>query len=104
MERAEALVGWRAQSEEAALRWTTMRAVLESFYVRAELWAYAHLWVFSLVVGAFVGSLPLIDPEPHGTFGSRAHSAIFILVGVTLITRLMSYVRAGARRSRNGDR
>ena len=80
-----------------------MRTGLESFYVRAELWAYAHPWVFSLFTGAFVGSLPFVDPKPHGTFGSRALTAIFIIVGVTLIMRLMFYVRAGARRSHSGD-
>jgi hypothetical protein len=82
---------------------STMRAGLESFYVRAELWAYAHPWVFSLPTGALVGSLPFIDPKPHRTFGSRAHTAIFIVVGVTLIMRLMFYVRAGARRSHSAD-
>jgi hypothetical protein len=70
-----------------------------SFYVRAEVFAYAHPWLLALATGAIVAALPLIDAKGHHTVGSRVPIAVFILIGVTLATRLLISLTPGARRS-----
>jgi hypothetical protein len=70
---------------------------VSSVYVRAVAFAYAHPWVLALVTGAVVGSLPFIDPKRHHTFGSRVSTGVGILIGVTLVMRLMFYLSPGGR-------
>jgi hypothetical protein len=55
--------------------------------------------LLALATGAIVAALPLIDAKGHHTVGSRVPIAVFILIGVTLATRLLISLTPGARRS-----